>query len=274
MSSSGSYLHGTDPDEQRRLTILNGVLNDASLSRAALQGGERILDLGCGLGQLSRLMAKAAGPSGRVVGIERSPEQIAEARRQAELAGEADLVEIRQGEATDPPLHDVEWGSFDVVHTRFLLEHLPDPAAAVRVMARAARPGGRVILQDDDHELLCFYPEPAGVMALWRGYIAGFERNGNDSIVGRRLPALMHAAGIRPVRTDWIFFGGCPGQPEFPVLVENMIGVLVGMREAILATALVPPGEFDAAIASFRDWARRPDASMGYALPWAEGVRL
>jgi len=273
MPPDDSYLHGTDPVEQRRLSLLNEMLNRASLDRAALRGGERILDLGCGLGQFSRLMARAAGPSGKVIGIERSEEQIAEALRLAALDHEEGLVEIRHGNAADPPLAETEWATFDVVHARFLLEHLADPAAAVRAMARAVRPGGRLLLQDDDHDLLRFFPEPPGAETLWRAYITAFERNGNDPHIGRRLPALMHAAGLRPVRTDWIFFGGCAGQPQFPMMVENMIGLCAGMREAILATGLMSQAAFEAALASLRTWASQPDASMGYALSWAEGLR-
>jgi 2-polyprenyl-3-methyl-5-hydroxy-6-metoxy-1,4-benzoquinol methylase len=43
-------------------------------------------------------------------------------------------------------------GHFDVAHARFLLEHVPDPLVIVRTMVRAVRPGGRVILADDDYE--------------------------------------------------------------------------------------------------------------------------
>src|SRR5438445_5362421 len=149
--TTSRYVHGTDPREQQRLSRLNDLLNGAAIRELGLRGGESILDLGCGLAQLTRAMAKSAGPGARVVGVERSAEQIAEAVRQARAAGEGGLVDLRQGDAIGPPLADAEWGTFDLAHTRFLLEHLPDPLAAVRGMVRAVRPGGRVVLQDDDH---------------------------------------------------------------------------------------------------------------------------
>lgn len=107
--TSSQYLHGTQPDEQRRLSLLNDLLNVGSLREMRLQGSERVLDVGSGLGQLSRAMARAAGA--RVIGVERSVEQIAEAKRQAAKAGEAGLVEFRQGEAMRLPLRDEEWGT-------------------------------------------------------------------------------------------------------------------------------------------------------------------
>src|SRR5919204_6304834 len=115
------YVHGTDPEEQARLTRLNDILNAGTLRELALAGGERVLDVGAGLGQLSRAMARATGS--RVVAVERSPEQRAEALRQARAAGEEGLVELRAGDARELPLTRAEWGSFDVAHTRFLLEH-------------------------------------------------------------------------------------------------------------------------------------------------------
>lgn len=110
------YVHGTEPEEQRRLGILNTILNEGSLREMALRGGERVVDFASGLGQLTRAMARAGGSTCRAVGIERSPEQIETARRLAEEAGELERVEFRQGDIYDPPLRPDEWGSFDVAH--------------------------------------------------------------------------------------------------------------------------------------------------------------
>src|SRR3989441_4830934 len=56
------YLHGTCPHEQQRLAKLNDILNEASLREIELKGGEKILDVGCGLAQLTRALARKAGP--------------------------------------------------------------------------------------------------------------------------------------------------------------------------------------------------------------------
>ena len=66
--SESVYLHGTAPEEQNRLSLLNDLLNESAIQMMNLKGGERILDVGSGLGQLTRAMARAAGRT--VVGIE------------------------------------------------------------------------------------------------------------------------------------------------------------------------------------------------------------
>lgn len=269
--TSSQYLHGTRQDEQKRLSLLNDLLNAGSLREMRLQGAERILDVGSGLGQLSRAMARVAGA--RVIGVERSVEQIAEAERQAAQAGEAGLVEFRQGDALRLPLRDEEWGTFDLAHTRFLLEHLREPLQVVRAMSRAVRPGGRIILEDDDHDLMRLWPEPPGFTALWQAYQRGYEYLGNDPQVGRRLVSLLVDAGAEPARNSLVFFGSCAGEPHFPHYVENLIGVINGARETVVEAGLLDAASFDAAIAALGEWSQGAAATIWYAVAWAEGRR-
>jgi cyclopropane fatty-acyl-phospholipid synthase-like methyltransferase len=81
---SQRYIHGSKPKEQRRLSSLNELLNQACLRELALTGGEAVLDVGSGLGQFTRDMARAVAPDGRVIGVEQDKQQLAEARRQAQ----------------------------------------------------------------------------------------------------------------------------------------------------------------------------------------------
>jgi SAM-dependent methyltransferase len=269
--TTSRYIHGTDPAEQARLSLLNDLLNASCLRELSLSGGERILDVGAGLGQLSRAMARAAGRA--VVGIERSEEQLARARSLAAEAGEEGLVELRRGDALSFPLEPAEWGSFDLAHARFILEHVPAPERVVEQMVRAVRPGGRVVLCDDDHSLFRLFPEPPGFRAVFGAFVRSYDRNGNDPFVGRRLVALLSGAGARPRRFTWVSIACCAGEESFAGLVENVAGNLRGARDAIVATGAVGAGEVDAALAALAEFARRPDATIGYAFSWAEGLR-
>src|SRR2546428_1925488 len=212
MGAESAYLHGTSPAEQGRLSLLNRLMNEAAMRELAISKGDLIIDFGCGLGQLSLDMARAAGT--RLVGIERSEEQLARAERH-------ELLDLRQGDATDPPLRDREWGSFDLAHARFVLEHVRDPLAVVRHMVRAVRPGGRIVLQDDDHDVFRCWPEPAGFGALWRAFQRRYDRIGCDPYVGRRLVSLLHEAGAPPGPAPPIFFRSCAAGPKGPRLREK-----------------------------------------------------
>ena len=269
--ATSCYLHGTDAAEQTRLSLLNDLLNAACLREAAVRPGERILDVGAGLGQLTRGLARAAGRP--VVAVERSHEQRARADDLARAAGEGSLLEWRDGDALDLPLRAEEWGTFDLCHARFILEHVPAPERVVAHLARAVRRGGRVVVCDDDHSILRVHPEPPELSAVWSAFARTYERNGNDPYVGRRLPALLAGAGLRPQRATWIFFGGCAGEAAFPGILENLAGNLRGAREAIAATGAMGVDRVDEAVAGLGALARRPGAAVWYAFPWAEGVR-
>ena len=188
-----------------------------------------------------------------------------EARRLASQADEDDAVEFRQGEATRLPLRDDEWGTFDVAHARFVLEHVPDPAAVVRELVRAVRPGARVVLEDDSHEIFRLWPEPPGFSLLWRCYLRTYDRVGNDPLVGHRLVCLLHEAGAAPQRNTWLFFGACAGQPGLlEACVDNLVGLLQGVRGQILDLGEVEPASFDGCLAAIRSWGKRPDAALWY----------
>ena len=267
------YIHGTSPAEQERLSLLNDLLNAASLRAMRLRPGDRVLDLGSGLGQLTRAMSRQVHPDGLVIGIERDEEQLTEAQRLARAAGRGTPVEFRLGEAENLPLAENEWQSFDVAHARFVLEHLADPQKAVETMFRAVRPGGRIILEDDNHELLRLWPPLAQIDDLWQAYIETWRVLGNDPHVGRRLTTLLSTAGAQPRRSDMLFFGGCAGESSFKAYVTNFSGILQGAREAMVEATGWTDESISEALDAFREWSRRDDAVLWYATCWAEGVK-
>ena len=267
------YLHGSDPEEQARLSLLNRLINKRCLDRLKLQGGEKILDVACGLGQFSRMMARAAGSGGSLLGIERDAQQIKEARAKAEAGGEGNLIEIRPGDAESLPLKDDEWGSFDLVHSRFLMEHLPDPVVAVKAMVRAAGSGGRIVLMDDNHDLMRLWPEPKRFDDLWIAYMETFSVLGNDPFVGRRLAELIHQAGAKPTGTAQISYNSCAGADDFAPVRDNLIQVIRGARDMIIQNKLMTSDTFEASIDELIIWSRRPDSAIWYGMCWAEGVK-
>ena len=91
---SSTYIHGSSPAEQKRLSLLNDLLNQKCLRELNPKPGSRILDVGCGLGQFSRVVANAAGVDGYVLGIERDKQQYMQAIKLAGDNEEQDLVAV------------------------------------------------------------------------------------------------------------------------------------------------------------------------------------
>lgn len=266
---SDLYIHGTAPDEQSRLARLNELINRTCLDALALKPGQRIIDIGSGLGALTAMFADTVGPTGAALGIERNPEQLA---RAIPHTTSRPHLGFRQGLAESLPLESAEAGSFDVAFVRFVLEHVRDPLAVVREAVRAVKPGGRIVLADDHHALFTMHPECPTLAAVWQAYIRSYDRIGCDPAIGIRLVQLLHQAGAKPILNTFLFFGACAGQDHFPTLVENMIGCVASARALMEREGLADAALIDRAFADARAWATRPDAAMWYPMCWAEGV--
>ncbi len=264
------YIHGTHREEQERLAILNQLLNDRCLALIQLNGDEKVLDVGSGLGLFSRQIA-AMVSQGSVVGIEKSPEQLSTALQWAENANESDLVDFREGSAYALPLRSDEVNTFDIAFVRFLLEHLDTPHRALLNIYHAVRPGGSVYLVDDDHENFRIAPYTPAFDALWGPYNEAYRIRGNDPYIGRNLVTLLHQAGFEDFQLDFIKFGSAASEPDFQHYANNLIGILEGARQDILKITQITPQQFDQYIEELNQWAKKPDAALWYAANFARG---
>ncbi|GGM16358.1 methyltransferase [Streptomyces fumigatiscleroticus] len=124
---------------QDRWNAVNEGFNEPLLDAAAITGSHRVLDIGCGSGQITRLAALRA-PRGRALGLDLSGPMLAEARARAEREGIAN-VSFTQGDAQAHPL---EAGAFDAAISRYGVMFFADPVAAFANVGQALRPGGRL----------------------------------------------------------------------------------------------------------------------------------
>jgi len=126
--TSGSYVLATGAAAVRRLHVLHDIYSPAGrrvLQQAGLKEGMKVADFGCGVGVVSRMLARMVGPEGHVTGIDMDAAQLEEASELCSRAGltNTDFVEASAYNTGLPRNH------FDLVYCRFLLLHLADPAA-------------------------------------------------------------------------------------------------------------------------------------------------
>jgi ubiquinone/menaquinone biosynthesis C-methylase UbiE len=157
--------------------------------------GERVLDIGCGSGVVTRAIARRVVPGGRAVGVDSSPALLAFARQHAEEAGLADAIELHQGDCRKLPFGD---GAFDASIAATVFAHVPGVEEAISEMIRVTRPGGRVGVFDFDGDgFLISHPD----REMTRRVVAAVCDHGavNGRLV-RELPGLFADRGIAEVQ--------------------------------------------------------------------------
>lgn len=163
-------------------------LRDWTLDRLAPRAGERAVDVGCGTGAEVRRLAGLVGPAGEAVGVEPDAGMRREAERRA--AAEEVVARFVDGDAVALPFDD---GSVDVVRCERVFQHLTDPEAAAREIARVLAPGGRVVVVDSDWGTMVQSMGDPEVVR--RVHEASLRRMANP-YAGRLLRGQLHRAGL------------------------------------------------------------------------------
>lgn len=158
-----------------------------------LHDGLEVLDVGCGTGADALRMAEQVAPRGRVVGLDHSPEMIAEARDRAR--GSDRPIEFVQGDASAIDFAD---GSFDRSRCDRVLSHIADPMPVIQELVRVVRPGGLVLASDLDVGTMFVNSSDRELAARLASGLADSVANPWS---GRNLQHQLHDAGLRDIRS-------------------------------------------------------------------------
>jgi len=184
LNARGDYVLATGNAAANRLRILHNIYGPGArelLLRAGIQRGMSVVDLGCGVGMTTQLLAELVGPTGEVVGVDYSAAQIEQAR--ALLPAGLSNVRFVEASAIDTGLRRE---AFDVVYCRFLLIHLQDPEAALREMHELLKPEGIMAIEDGD--LTSASSEPRSKLEEFSNLFGALgPKWGVDYTLGRRL---------------------------------------------------------------------------------------
>ena len=265
----GSYVFDNSWEQEReRLAGLEAANDPDTIRHLELLGvapGWRCLEIAGGGGSIAQWLCARVAPSGKVVATDIDT-------RFLEILEVPNLDVRRHNLVTD----DLPEDEFDLVHGRFIVEHLPDPDQIVKKLVASLKPGGWILLEDADFSAFktdpprtIVYPEAGAdaIAKVWRAALEVMRSAGYDDEYGRRLPIDLVSAGVVDVTAElnaYFRWGGSPGS-------QAPIGTLERFREQVTSETDVTDEEIDQTIATFSDperagtgpiviraWGRRP----------------
>jgi ubiquinone/menaquinone biosynthesis C-methylase UbiE len=193
-ASGSTYALGHADVEVQRLLLQGRLYNDYTehaLRLAGLRPGMRVLDIGCGPGDVSFVAAGLVGPTGTVLGVDAAPEMIELARTRAAEKGVSTVYftcSAIDAIALDQPV--------DAVIGRLILMHLPDPAATLRRLSSFVRPGGVVAFAENDITETRSIPGMPLFEQVTTGIVRAFEAMGLSPRFGTTLHRIYQDAGL------------------------------------------------------------------------------
>lgn len=229
-----------------------------------LRPGMDVLDLGCGPGSITVGIAERVAP-GRVLAVDRDAGVLATAAAAAREAGVTNI----DFATMDAYRLDIADESVDLVHAHQVLQHLADPVAALREMARVTRPGGTVAARDSDYAGWIWYPADPRLDRWLELYRTLARSTGGEPDAGRHLLAWAHAAGLgnlRATSSTWTYSAGDGANWWGGLWAERILSS--GVADRAIGTGLATQTELTTISQAWLDWAGHPDAWL--AIPHGE----
>jgi ubiquinone/menaquinone biosynthesis C-methylase UbiE len=250
-----------------------GILSARTLQTAhrrlatLLRPGQSVLDVGCGPGAITRGIAEAVGPTGRVIGVDLNAHLVDEARR---AHGGVPGLTFEMCDVYDLPWQE----EFDVVTAARVLQWLGRPLDALRMMTRAAKPGGKAVVLDYNHEKAVWVPDPPPAM---RTFYAAFLRwradAGLDNAIADRLAEMFQAVGLIDIVESPQIEVTLRDGPDFAAGPAMWAQVAAFHGRRMVEDGVIKESQRAAAEAEILEWTRAHAQSQTLYLITVEGVR-
>lgn len=199
------------------MTDAVGAMTERLLVDAGIGVGMRVLDIGCGRGDVAFIAARLVGEHGQVMGIDREPGAVAVATARALELGLSHVTFLQGDFATIPAEH----GTFDAAVGRRVLMYQPDPVGSVRALMRTVRPGGLVVFQEHDSTIGPTSLTPLPLHEQVHGWIwQTVAREGANVHMGLDLASTLERAGLtlEQIRAEAIIRTPSTDHPVGPIL--------------------------------------------------------
>jgi len=251
----GTYIIRGGEKGRARLKVLSRILAGSTgrlLDRAGSLEGARIVDLGCGGGDVTMELARRAGPRGWVWGLDLDAKVLELAEAEARQAGVANVtfaeVDIGGGWPVD---------KVSAIYARFILTHVPEPEAVIKRAASALASGGTIIVEDIDMEGRFWDPASPALSRLTDFYTRAAKMRGGDPTIGRKLTRLLDDAGFAIAHSALAQPFGRDGDVKQLAMLD-----FANIADSIVALGLLERLEADALADEVNAFAERSDTTI------------
>ena len=239
---NNAYVHGYAPQESARLQDQASTLEGLLHWDTRFAPGSLVLEAGCGVAAQTVPLAKNS-PQAMIVALDLSSASAKEATRK--VAEESlNNVRVIQADIFHLPFQE---GLFDHLFICFVLEHLPCPVEALRILMQFIRPGGSITVIEGDHGSAYFHPDSAAARRAINCQVQLQKRAGGNAMIGRELYPLLREAGFSEVSVSPRMVYVDSSRPE---LVEGFTkktftAMIEGVGPAAVKAGLIERGDFE-----------------------------
>ena len=262
-----SYVHGYTEREIQRLREQSLILEDLLHSGTNYPEGSRVLEVGCGVGAQTRILARR-NPGAMICSMDISEESLSHARKMADKEG-INNVEFIHSDVFD---YEFEPEVFDHIFVCFVLEHLPDPEKAINIFHRALKKGGSITLIEGDHGSGFWTPETPESRKAWEGLIISQQELGHDPNIGRRVYPLLAGSGfsVDEVSPRWVY-----ADQSNPVLLDGVINQIIApmvfsAEKQVLDSNMMDKETWKRGLKDIEDVSNHPEGTFFYT--WFKGI--
>ncbi len=238
-----------------RLTVLSRVLQESTsrlLDHAGAMEGARIIDLGCGGGDVTRELARRSGPRGHVWGLDLDRTVLALAETEASQAGVRNVT-FRAAEIGEPWRLD----QISMIYARFILTHVRDPRGIVEQAWHTLKPGGTIIVEDIDMEGRFWDPPSEALSRLTELYMGAAKMRGGDPVIGRRLTRMLGDAGFAIAHVSLAQPFGRDGDVKELAMLD-----FANIADTVVTLGLLDRDEADGLASAVNQFANRADTTI------------
>jgi len=256
-----NYVLGSTDLETKRLEIQSRIFKQGTLRTlvcAGVKKGMRCLDLGCGTGNTTLLIAGLLGNRGKAVGLDTSQERIKVSKRKLK---NKDLHNVRfvVGDVYDTKFED---SSFDLVFSRFLFQHLVEPIRALKEMVRLTRKDGIIALEEFAFGSWLSYANDPNLDKLCTSYLTLNRLDGSDPLVAGKLYKYFLQLNLRP-NVDVYTVSVPANNNSYRMIVVLLAEIL---KEKLLNNGIISRHEFEKMYKGLVKYAENPERGILYTL--------